>query len=83
MPLRVKHFTMIFRFLSVGLLMIGLVLVGVAASNYFTVLDNSRVVVPDAERALPECSPDEPIPVFFRIHNPTRFSVRVVGLEEC
>jgi hypothetical protein len=71
------------RALAIGFLLSGLVLLGLAAFEYVVPADDHGVIIDDLDREFPDVVAGERIPVSFSIHNPTRHTVRVVGLAKC
>jgi hypothetical protein len=74
---------MIYRFLPTGLLLVGLALLGAAAVAYFVPADGPGVSIDEPEREFTAWDAGQHRQVIFRIHNPTRHTVRVVGLADC
>jgi hypothetical protein len=72
-----------YRILSWGFILIGLLLLGWAAFDYYTFTDPAHVTIDEAERDLPDAPVGQPTDVVFTIHNPTWRTARVIGLAEC
>ncbi len=71
------------RLLSHGFFQLGLVLLGLAAWDYFTPPDGPGVTIDQPERELATVSPGQKIDLSFQVHNKSRQPARVVGLAEC
>ncbi|HZV04530.1 MAG TPA: hypothetical protein VE999_05525 [Gemmataceae bacterium] len=71
------------RILYAGLLLASLAVLGLAAYDYCTSDDGPGAAIDDPEIEIPDALAGTTIPVAFSIHNPTRHSVRIVGLREC
>lgn len=74
---------MIFRILAFGLFLIGLALVGSAGIIYFLFWDAPGVTIDELEHEFAACEVGQEYTIVLRIHNPTRHTVRVVGLGTC
>lgn len=73
---------MMWRFLSNFFFMLGLILLAVAAAGYFLYADAPGACVDEPEREFPNLAVGVN-EVRFRLHNPTRHAVRVVGCQFC
>lgn len=71
------------RLCALGVILIGIGLLALAAWDYFAPGDGPGVFVDEPEREILGCSAGQTSVVIFPIHNPTRHPVWVVGLEEC
>jgi hypothetical protein len=75
---------MVYRLLSTGFLIAGLILLGVSAVVwYLDATDGPGVTLAEPERTLEAVTAGEPVVVSFAITNPTRHPSRIVGLAEC
>jgi hypothetical protein len=74
---------MISRFLPIGLFLIGLVLLGAAGFAYFALVDGPGVTIDEPEREFAAWEVGQKREVAFRMHNPTRHAIRIVGLAPC
>ncbi len=70
------------RILSRVFLLIAVVLFGVAGYAYYESTDGPGAAFDEAEREFPNLAVGENV-VTFRLHNPTRHAVRVIGCEFC
>ena len=73
---------MIFRIASNVCFVVSLILFGTAIAAYFWVPDEPGAVVDDPDRNLSAMVVGEH-EIRFRLHNPTRHTVRVVGAGSC
>lgn len=71
------------RFLSIGLVLMGLVLLGTGVLGYAMRADGPGVTIDEPEREFATWEAGQTRSVVFRIHNPTRRAIHVVGLAEC
>jgi hypothetical protein len=71
------------RVLTAGLCLGGFILLSLAVLDYFHQPDGSGVTIEEPEREFPAYLTGKTTELAFRIHNPTRHTARVVGLEPC
>ena len=72
-----------FRIVSVGFILVGVLLLSWTVFAYYVSTDTSQVTIDEAERDLPDAPVGQPTDVVFTIHNPTWRTARVIGLAEC
>jgi uncharacterized protein (DUF58 family) len=65
------------------LLLFGVCLLGLASWEYFPSASDQRVTVDEPDRTVQVEKAGTPTEVVFRVHNPNRSPVRVVGLSQC
>jgi hypothetical protein len=73
---------MVWRILSYLFFLTGVLLLGVAACAYYFEADAPGAIVEDSEREFPNLIVGANT-VTYRLHNPTRHTVRVVGYSFC
>ena len=73
---------MISRVLSYVFFLIAVILFGIAGYGYYLSTDAPGAALLEPEREFPGLAVGENA-VMFRIHNPTRHTVRVVGFSFC
>lgn len=71
------------RCLSYCFLLASAVLLGLAGLDYALSDEGSRVTIDEPEREFPEAAVGEMISIRFSVNNPTRRTVRVLGLPWC
>lgn len=74
---------MLYRFLSAGSFLSGLILFGVAVFAYVVPADGPGMTIDEPNREFPAHAAGQKLDVAFRIHNPTGHTVQIVGLAEC
>jgi hypothetical protein len=73
---------MVWRVLSYVFLVTALILFAVAGYGYYLDTDTHGAALLDPEREFPGLAVGENT-VTFRVHNPTRHTVRIVGFSSC
>lgn len=74
---------MLAKLWSIGLVLCGVGLFGVAAWQYFDVEDGPGLTVDDPEREISGCSAGQTKVITFAFHNRARHPVEIIGLAPC